>query len=151
MTKPRILAHSRRAISQPVPTSTVSQPIGSYSLKRCLGTKAAQTQIRRIRGLYHFYAGRTALELDMRAVALEHLTAASHAIPTLWRAYILGTLVRLIPAARAAGMLYRVNLRIQDLVRAILTGDVRLRDVPAKLLHHLRSRSGGKTPTHRAT
>ncbi|MCR4347472.1 MAG: glycosyltransferase [Sulfuricaulis sp.] len=76
-------------------------------------------EIKRIRGLYQYYAGRTALEHGKRKEALVHLREASDAVPGLWQARWLGLFVRIIPSIRIASGLYCFNLYLRYVVGRI--------------------------------
>lgn len=81
--------------------------------------RKSDPEINRIRGLYQYYAGRTALEHGKRKEALVHLREASDAVPGLWQARWLGLFVRIIPSIRIAGALYRFNLYLRYIARRI--------------------------------
>ena len=109
--------------------------------------RQSDPEINRIRGLYQFYAGRTALEHGKRKEALEHLREAADNVPGLWQARWLRLFVRMAPSDRIAGGLYRFYLYLQYVVHRIASeemGPIDLARLAArKLLSGVRRLKGG--------
>lgn len=86
-----------------------------------------------IRSYRHLYAGRTALRAGLKSEALVHLRQASQPRPLLWHAYVLRVFARLFPSGDLAGKGYRFVLKCKDVLRRVLSGEMRLRTVLKKL------------------
>ena len=86
--------------------------------------RRADPEISRVRGLYQFYAGRTALEHGKRQEALEHLREACEAMPGLWRARGLRLLVWAVPSGRIGGRVYGFCLYLRYLARRIASKEL---------------------------
>ncbi|MEP7154368.1 MAG: glycosyltransferase family 2 protein [Betaproteobacteria bacterium] len=82
----------------------------------------ADPETERIFGLYHLYAGRTALELSMRNESLMHLRTASRLLPDQASPRRLRTLVFLVPSGRLSGFLYRSAMRTKEIAKLVISG-----------------------------
>ena len=91
----------------------------------------------RIRGLYHLYAGRTALRLGMRRETLMHLRDAVRAIPDHRRARWLLTLAYCLPTGAMASSVYRNSRRLHELTTSLLTGRQTMSGLIKKLWQRL--------------
>jgi glycosyltransferase involved in cell wall biosynthesis len=97
---------------------------------------ATDPELPKIHGLFHLYAGRTALELGMPAKARDHLNRTRRVLPDLAEVPRLLWFARLVPWGGLSKRLYRGWLRLKDLVNSVQTGDLTL----AKLVARVRRR-----------
>ncbi len=97
-------------------------------------------ELRRIRGLYLWYAGRVAARLGKRREAIEHLSGACEALPSLLPARVLHTLMVAMPSDTAAAGAYRVYLDWKIALRLVAAGKLSMRDLVAKVVRRMLGR-----------
>ena len=106
-------------------------------------------ELRRIRGLYLWYAGRVAARLGKRREAVEHLAGACEALPSLLPARALHALMIALPSDATAGAVYRAYLEWQVALRLVAAGKLSVSDLVRKVGR--RVVGGGKNVIHART
>lgn len=94
--------------------------------------RESDEELRRIRGLYQWYAGRVAAQLGKRREAIQHLGEACAAVPPLWSARALQGWMRIAPSDTAASEGCRLFLDAERAVRAVMEGTLSPTDLARK-------------------
>jgi glycosyltransferase involved in cell wall biosynthesis len=84
--------------------------------------RESDDELRRIRGLYQWYAGRVAAQLGKRPEAIRHLKEAYSAVPPLWSARLLRTWMQLAPTDAVASRGYTAVVDAREAVRNVALG-----------------------------
>ena len=99
-------------------------------------------ELRRVRGLYQWYAGRVGAQLGKRQEAIQHLDAACASIPPLWSGRLLRWWMQVAPSDRVATEGYRGLLAARGIAKDVAGGRLSPADFVRKTAKRLARLAG---------